>query len=154
MSIVQRPFINNAMAQEKEQVPQLDINAIRKANLRRLIAQAGTLAAFSEKADVNADYLSSILAEGAKRNAGDSLMRRIEVKLDLPYGSLDFPEQESMLYGMAVDALPDNAKQQVMDFIRYKVETTDVLTARERAASYLKMIDNLKRDMARRKKKG
>lgn len=56
-----------------------------------------------------------------------------------------------MAAAMAIDALPANEQQQVFDFIRYKLDTTAALTAREHSASYLKMIDRLKDDMDRRR---
>lgn len=135
------------------QAPEIDVNAIRKANLRRLIAELGSLTKFADRVEVNPDYLSSILSEKARRNAGDSLMRRVEQKLSLRLGSLDFPSEESMAAAMAIQALSDDDQQQVFDFITYKVKTSNVLTAREHVASYLTMIDNLKKDMEGRRKK-
>lgn len=131
----------------------VDVNAIRKSNLRRLIDQAGSLVAFAEKVDVNPDYLSSIVSAGGKRNAGDQLMRRVEIAFELLPGSLDFPAEQSVAAAMAIQSLPDNEQQQVFDFIEYKIRTTDALVAREHAANYLKMIDSLKADMARKRKK-
>lgn len=152
LSIVQSARINKGMA-EKETTP-IDVNAIRKANLRRLIAEAGTLSAFAQRVDVNPDYLSSIVSARGKRNAGDDLMRRVEAAYKLPLGTLDFPEQHSIAAAMAIQSLPENEQQQVFDFITYKIQTTEALTAKEHAASYLKMIDSLKSDMKTRKAGG
>jgi hypothetical protein len=81
-------------------------------------------------------------------------MRRTEAAFNLPSGSLDFPADKSMAAAMAIDALPPNEQQQVFDFIRYKIDTTSAPLAREHAASYFRMIDNLKRDMRQRKTTG
>lgn len=136
------------------QAPEVDVNAIRKANLRRLISSEGTLRAFAEKTGLNEDYVSSIVSENGMRNPGDKLMRRVEEAYKLTPGSLDFPEEHSVAAALAISSLPEDDQQQVMDFIRYKIETTDALTARESTAHYLKMIDNLKKDMSRRRAAG
>lgn len=138
---------------EKPDTPHVDVNSIRKANLRRLIAMSGSVAAFADKVVTNADYISSIIADGGKRNPGDQLMRRVEVAFRLKAGSLDFPEEHSMAAALAIQSLPINEQQQVLDFIGYKLQTTTVLTAREQVGSYMKMLDNLKKDLEQRRKK-
>jgi len=134
-----------------EELTPIDVNAIRKSNLRRLISEAGALTTFAEKVEINADYLSSIVSENGKRNPGDQLMRRVENAFKLHPGSLDFPEERSVAAAMAIQSLPEEAQQQVFDFIRYKIEGTDVLTARETASNYMKMLDGLKSDIERRR---
>lgn len=135
------------MGMEAPETPQIDVNSIRKANLRRLIAQCGSVSSFAEQVDTNADYVSSIIADGGKRNPGDQLMRRVEVAFKLTPGSLDFPEEQSMAAALAIQSLPKDEQQQVFDFITYKIHSTEALTAREHIGSYLKMIANLRQDM-------
>jgi DNA-binding XRE family transcriptional regulator len=52
--------------------------------------------------------------------------------------------------GQAIEALPDEQQQQVLDFIQYKIERSETFMTQERAAHYLKMIDAIRSDMARR----
>jgi hypothetical protein len=137
----------------RQETAPIDVNAIRKANLRRLIGQCGSVTQFAARVETNADYISSIIADGGKRNPGDQLMRRVEVAFQLSAGSLDFPEERSVAAAMAIQSLNEEAQQQVFDFIRYKIESADAPIVGEHAASYLTMIDNLKRDMKARQKK-
>jgi len=62
------------------------------------------------------------------------------------------PEQAESSLNELVGALPDDSAQQVLDFIRYKIERADSLVASERLSHYLAMIDDIKKDMAERKK--
>lgn len=52
--------------------------------------------------------------------------------------------------GEAVSALPESDRQQVLDFIQYRWERADALVASERAVRYVKMIEGIKADMAKR----
>lgn len=49
--------------------------------------------------------------------------------------------------------LPFSDQQQVLDFIEYRFEKAEGLVASERLSSYAKMIENLKQDLAERKKR-
>ena len=50
------------------------------------------------------------------------------------------------------EALPDDNRQQVLDFIRYQVTMSTPLAAREQTARYLAMIDKIRTDMDGKKK--
>lgn len=56
------------------------------------------------------------------------------------------PRLEDVLSG-----LPDEERQQVFDFVRYKIERADAVIAKERMASYLTMIDRIRADMKNKK---
>jgi hypothetical protein len=56
----------------------MDVNFIRKLNLLRLIEQEGGLRKFAGKIGSDESYISTILSDASKRNAGDELMRRVE----------------------------------------------------------------------------
>jgi len=72
----------------------MDIKEIRRTNLRyqqRLAAAKLGMkkADFAEKVGTSASTISQILGEGAVRNLGDELARKIEMNLQLPRGWLD-----------------------------------------------------------------
>lgn len=60
------------------------------------------------------------------------------------------PRSNQQQIGQAIEALSDEHQQQVLDFIQYKIEKSETFMSQERAARYLKMIDDIKTDMARR----
>lgn len=130
----------------------MDSSAVRRVNLQRLIKQEGSLKAVADKAGINYDYLSSIVSANSSRNAGSSLMRRIERAYELEIGSLDLPEPTSISAAMAIDQLPEDDRQQVFDFIKYKIIDAGPLVVNQTTAKhYLEMIDRLKNDMGRLK---
>lgn len=49
-----------------------------------------------------------------------------------------------------VDALPVEDRQQIVDFLKFKVSASNLLAA-EKVSSYITMLDNIARDMTRRK---
>lgn len=125
---------------------------MRRINLQRLIEKEGSIKAFADKVGTDASYISAILSEKIQRNAGDELMRRVEVSYKLPSGSLDFPDEGSMYAAMAAEALPENDRQQVFDFIRYKIEHAGPLVAsQEVVARYLRWVDDQVEHMKRLK---
>lgn len=52
--------------------------------------------------------------------------------------------------GQVVEALPDEHRQQVLDFIQYKIEKSEAFMTTDKIAHYLKLIDNIKADMRKR----
>lgn len=72
----------------------MDIYAIRKANLLRLL-RGRTKAACADKWDTSASTLSQITSRNPNRNLGDQLARKIEKAEGLPNGWLDV-EQRGM----------------------------------------------------------
>lgn len=133
----------------------MDVTVIRRTNLQQLVDREGSLKAVADRAGVNYDYLSSILSPNGKRNAGRALMRRIENAYSLESGSLDLPEATGVTAAMAINDLPDEDRQAVFDFIRYKIESAGPLvTSQATAKAYLEMIDRLKGDLHTRKNGG
>ena len=63
-------------------------------------------------------------------------------------------ETQALVLNEAVDSLPADDRQMVLDFMRYKIERADGFIAGERLARYLSMIDSIKADMAKKKKGG
>jgi transcriptional regulator with XRE-family HTH domain len=57
---------------------------------------------------------------------------------------------EGAQIGEAISELPDEHRQQVLDFIRYKFERSEGMIASDKAAHYVAMIDRIKSDMAAR----
>lgn len=53
----------------------------------------------------------------------------------------------------AIQELPDEAQQQVLDFIEYKFVKSDGLIGGEKLTHYMKMIEGFRRDMEQRKGK-
>lgn len=131
--------------------PAVNVHAIRRTHIERLIAQEGTIAAFAEKVGTNADYISAIISETTGRNAGANLMRKIETAYELRPGSLDSPQDEVMVAAMAMQALSESARVEMLDLIRYKIESTGALTAQEHITPYFNMLTKI---IADRKKRG
>ena len=113
----------------------VDVARIRRENLRRLITQTGSLQAFADRIGSAASYLSTIVSANPKRNAGARLMRRVERAFNLEAGTLDLPDAVAVTTAMAIQALPDSDRQQLIDFLCYKLETSQPL--REDVAEYL-----------------
>jgi len=67
----------------------MDIRAIRRHNLTRLILEAGGQRALAATAGVSAGYLSQVLSERVNRNVGHNLARRLEEGMGKPYGWMD-----------------------------------------------------------------
>ena len=64
-------------------------------------------------------------------------------------------EQDDASLKKLVDALPGDNGQQVLDFIRYKIERSDpAIIANETMSHYLSLIDGIQRDLTERRKKG
>lgn len=131
----------------------VDVNAIRKTNIRRLISEIGGVSAFAEKVGTNPDYVSSLLSVRGNRNPGDSLMRRIEAAFELPPGSLDFPDEASVNAAMAMQALPDDERQQVLDFILYKLDQARPLEVKDPARDLSPFIERLREEHDKAKKR-
>jgi hypothetical protein len=71
----------------------MDITEIRRANLARLVNQAGTQRKLAEQTDSDALHVSQMMT--GRRNMGDKVARRIEAKLGLPHGWMDAPQAET-----------------------------------------------------------
>jgi transcriptional regulator with XRE-family HTH domain len=56
--------------------------------------------------------------------------------------------------GGAIEALPDNGGQMILDFLQYRFEKAEGFIASDKIAHYLAMIEDFKRDLAARKKQG
>lgn len=122
----------------------MDVNVIRKINLRRLVKEAGSVTTFAEKLDTNADYVSSILSDKSKRNPGDQLMRRAEIAFGLAAGSLDWPDAEIMDAAAAIQGLTNESRQAVFDFIGFQLTRSPELIARDINAKYfLNFVDRV-----------
>lgn len=70
----------------------MNINEIRKLNLRRLIERSspsGKVADFAKTYDIDASYLSQLLNK--HRTMGEKSARNIEIKVGLSAGDLDKP---------------------------------------------------------------
>ena len=71
----------------------MDIRAIRRHNLSRLIREAGGQRALAATSGVSAGYLSQVLSIRVNRNVGHNLARRLESGMGKPYGWMDVMEQ-------------------------------------------------------------
>lgn len=63
----------------------------------------------------------------------------------------DGPEQPRTEIYDVIAGLPNSDSQQVIDFIQYRYDRAEGLIASEKLAHYLKMIEDFKQDLARRK---
>jgi hypothetical protein len=55
-------------------------------------------------------------------------------------------DTKTVIMGEAIESLPSNERQQVLDFLAYKFERSAEFFASDRLARYMKMIDAFKRD--------
>ena len=62
--------------------------------------------------------------------------------------------QSTMSLDVAVKALPRDSQQQVLDFITYKIDKAEGLIASDLVADYHRMIENIRRDMEKKKNGG
>jgi len=70
------------------------IKEIRETNLRLLINETGlSQGAFAIKVDTAPAYISQIFSSTTKRSLGSQVARKIELKLNIPKGWMDFPHQ-------------------------------------------------------------
>ena len=73
-------------------IPRMDVFEIRRKNLLKLVAEAGSQAAFSRLTDIAPAYINQLLrTEGDTRNIGERAARKIEKKAMKPSGWLDAP---------------------------------------------------------------
>lgn len=95
-------------------------NAARKWLLGDGYPEMEVAVRLAEWADVNIEWL--LTGRGPKRAAGG-----------VP--------TKSLVLGEAVEALPMTERQQVLDFLGYKIERTGAVFTREKLARYMAMLD-------------
>lgn len=105
----------------------------------------------AEQVGVSAQAVTKWIQTGEiSRTNATKVAKILDVSLDALLGGSQSEREE---IGKAIDDLPDEQQQQVLDFIRYKIERSEGFMASEKAAHYMKMIDRIKADMAGRKGK-
>ena len=67
----------------------MNINDIRRRNLRRLLEQYKSMAEFADKVDKDPSYLSQIIGKNPTKGIGSKIARSIEKSLEKPDGWLD-----------------------------------------------------------------
>lgn len=103
----------------------------------------------AEQAGVSAQAVTKWIQTGQISRANATEVARIlGVSLDALLGG---GQSGRAQIGDAIDSLPEEQQQQVLDFIRYKIERSEDFIASEKAAHYMKMIDRIKADMEGRK---
>lgn len=112
----------------------MNVHTVRKANLRRLVAQEGSIKAFAEKVGSDAAYVSSLLSDNIDRNPGRSFMKSVEKAYSLGDGTLDFPEGKSLELALEIQALPDQARQEVADYTAYIKGRLGAVTQKKKKA--------------------
>ena len=75
----------------------------------------------------------------------DDLLRNVDV---------DTLSREASNVARAIDALPPEPQQEVLDFILYKVEKAENLVASDKLAHYTALMEEFRHDLAERIKKG
>ena len=82
----------------------MDINEIRRENMRTLAKQAGGAAKLGRKLEMSDSHIGQLIGRHAKQNIGNKIARSVEIKLKLPRGWLDQPhtitglDQDTYLY--------------------------------------------------------
>ena len=69
----------------------MDISAIRRDNLRRLVREYGGQAKLAERVDTDPAYISQILSPRTRADMGNRFARKVEEQLNLPRGWMDQP---------------------------------------------------------------
>lgn len=129
----------------------MDINTVRKANIRRLVEQCGSNKAFAKTVDTDPAYVSALLSDKIQRNPGDQFMRRVEKAFKLNAGALDFPDETAMAAALALQALPENSRHQAFHHIKYLIESAPArVINQEVAQNYLQQLDRLSAPKAKR----
>ncbi|QFT55602.1 hypothetical protein [Microbulbifer sp. THAF38] len=67
----------------------MDINEIRRTNIRRIAADYKNRAEFARKVDRSEQQLYSLISKGATKTIGNRIARDLEEKLGLKEGELD-----------------------------------------------------------------
>lgn len=78
----------------------MDVNEIRRANLRNIAAKNGTpggSAKLARKLGITDSQMGQLIGKNPKKNIGNTLARRFEAKLGLAHGWLDQPHAVPML---------------------------------------------------------
>ncbi len=103
----------------------MDINTVRRENLRKLIQQAPSQAEFADSCGTAASVISLIVSPNPKRNLGDRLARKIEAARDLPHGWLDVQHQGQE--GIDVSSLPAPLAQKISSYrAKVSIERFDI----------------------------
>lgn len=103
----------------------MDINTVRRENLRKLIRAASSQADFAESCGTAASVISLIVSPNPKRNLGSKLARKIEKAQELPHGWMDVEHGEDKAIG--VQSLPAPLAQKINSYrARVSIELFDI----------------------------
>lgn len=103
----------------------MDINTVRRENLRKLVQLATSQADFAESCGTAPSVISLIVSPNPKRNLGDKLARKIEAARELPHGWLDVshPDQGAI----DVSSLPAPLAQKISSYrARLSIDRFDI----------------------------
>jgi hypothetical protein len=112
------------------------IEAVRKQNLSRLLTRYQRQQALADAVGMSVQYLNQLFV--GKRNLGEKLARKIEMKLGLERGWLDVPEGEETAPSEVVATLLNNmTPDQVKLLLQYqRLSPAHQAMLQETAASY------------------
>ncbi len=68
----------------------MDINEIRRINMRQLVEEAGSRKNLAQKLGVSEPRLSHLIGKTARQNIGDQIARRAETVFAKPFGWMDW----------------------------------------------------------------
>ncbi|WP_299947996.1 hypothetical protein [uncultured Microbulbifer sp.] len=83
----------------------MDINDIRRANLRRIASNYKSRAEFARVLERSEQQLYYLIGRSASKPIGDRIARDIENQLDLPRGKLDLLEESTKTPATASDGV-------------------------------------------------
>lgn len=89
----------------------MDINEIRRANLRRLAADFKSRAEFARKVERSEQQLYTLIGKKAVKPIGDRIARDLEKKLGLSKGDLDVLKDDAA----AAAAAPDGVNLELLE---------------------------------------
>lgn len=111
---------------------------------------------------VFSQYLNAVIALNTEATLKFALLlgvhpREIRPEIDqlLRGTDVDTITPEAAKVAKVFDAMPDGPKQETLDFILYKIERSEEFVANDaiKTTNYIKMIEQLRSDLQRRKEK-
>lgn len=136
----------------------MDINEIRRINMRQLVNEAGSRKHLAQKLGVSEPRLSHLIGKTARQNIGDQIARRAETVFSKPFGWMDWLHASAGVEHTALarlvtlpaqlTSLPRGQKQAWLMALADELDD-DGLDALLRSASVIRqLIEKLKQSLA------
>lgn len=102
-------FNTDTLPNHLKREDQMDIQKVRRENLRAAVKIAGNMTKLADKVDTSTSYLSQCLSSKIQKAIGPSMARRVEEALGFQKGWMDTPanllEEEAEDQGKSANSL-------------------------------------------------